>query len=103
MVRSTSGIAVGEISYEDGRVHALKAKPNPIEGNFVHHQGAFYRRTLFAEHGNFDAALKERDSRFGLRELSTFAAEARAAGLALAERRVMPANNLMLRFERRGD
>lgn len=55
--QSPGGIAVGEISYEDGRIHALKAKPNPIEGNFVHHQGAFYRRTLFAEHGNFDASL----------------------------------------------
>jgi putative colanic acid biosynthesis glycosyltransferase len=55
--QSTSGIAVGEIAYEDGRIYALPAKPKPIERNFVHHQGAFYRRTLFAEHGNFDASL----------------------------------------------
>ena len=48
----------------------------------------------------FDAALKERDARFGLRDLATFAAEARAHGLALVERRRMPANNLMLRFDR---
>ena len=48
----------------------------------------------------FDTALKERDPRFGLRDLATFAAQARANGLALVERRRMPANNLMLRFER---
>lgn len=48
----------------------------------------------------FDAALKERDPRFGLRDLTAFAEQARAAGLTLAERRAMPANNLMLRFER---
>ncbi len=51
----------------------------------------------------FDQKLKERDPRFGLRELTAFAAQARDAGFDLAERRDMPANNLMLRFERRGD
>jgi SAM-dependent methyltransferase len=50
----------------------------------------------------FDAALKERDPRFGLRDLTAFAAEARDAGFTLAERRAMPANNLMLRFVRLG-
>ena len=49
----------------------------------------------------FDAKLKERDPSYGLRELTAFAEDARLAGLALAERRDMPANNLMLRFERR--
>jgi hypothetical protein len=48
----------------------------------------------------FDAALKERDPRFGLRDLGAFAAEARAAGFVFAERQAMPANNLMLRFDR---
>jgi hypothetical protein len=48
----------------------------------------------------FDAKLKERDPRYGLRELTTFAAEAGFEGFTLAERRDMPANNLMLRFER---
>ncbi|WP_300975222.1 DUF938 domain-containing protein [Sphingomonas sp. LHG3406-1] len=47
----------------------------------------------------FDAALKERDPRYGLRELTAFAAEARKHGLALARRVGMPANNLMLRFD----
>ncbi|GLR47824.1 DUF938 domain-containing protein [Sphingomonas astaxanthinifaciens] len=50
----------------------------------------------------FDAALKERDPRYGLRELTSFAAEARDRGLVLAERRAMPANNLSLRFVRAG-
>ncbi|GAA4036676.1 DUF938 domain-containing protein [Sphingomonas rosea] len=48
----------------------------------------------------FDAALKERDSRYGLRDLAAFAEQARTHGFTLAERRAMPANNLMLRFVR---
>jgi hypothetical protein len=48
----------------------------------------------------FDGALRARDVRFGLRELTAFAAEARTHGFTLAERRNMPANNLMLRFVR---
>jgi len=54
----TAGVAVGEIAYDDGRTYSLPAKPHPIERNFVHHQGAFYRRTLFADHGNFDTTLQ---------------------------------------------
>ncbi|GAA4003054.1 DUF938 domain-containing protein [Sphingomonas humi] len=50
----------------------------------------------------FDQKLKERDPTYGLRELTAFAAQASAAGFDLAERRDMPANNLMLRFVRRG-
>lgn len=46
----------------------------------------------------FEQALKERDPSFGLRNLQAFAADAAARGLRLAERRTMPANNLMLRF-----
>jgi SAM-dependent methyltransferase len=49
----------------------------------------------------FDMDLRARDSRWGLREVSLFASEAKGRGLDLAERRVMPANNIMLRFERR--
>lgn len=47
---------------------------------------------------SFDLALRERDPSFGLRDLTTFAAQASERGLRLAERRVMPANNFMLRF-----
>lgn len=48
----------------------------------------------------FDQALREGNSSFGVREVGTFAEQARARGLRLAERRPMPANNLMLRFIR---
>jgi hypothetical protein len=46
----------------------------------------------------FDQALRARDPSYGLREVGAFAAEASKRGLRLAERRDMPANNLMLRF-----
>ena len=47
----------------------------------------------------FDLSLRERDSRWGLRLVEDFAAEAAQRGLQLAERQAMPSNNLMLRFE----
>ncbi|WP_245600264.1 DUF938 domain-containing protein [Sphingomonas jaspsi] len=50
----------------------------------------------------FDGWLKERDPRFGLREVETFADLASLHGLRLVERRTMPSNNLMLLFERAG-
>lgn len=46
----------------------------------------------------FDAALRERDPGYGIRDLITFCDAAEEHGLRLAERRAMPANNLMLRF-----
>ena len=48
----------------------------------------------------FDADLRARDPEWGLREVETFAAAATERGLVLAERRAMPANNLMLLFRR---
>jgi hypothetical protein len=50
----------------------------------------------------FDEDLRSRDPQWGLREVEAFAAEAERRGLDLVERRVMPANNLMLLFRRRG-
>ena len=50
----------------------------------------------------FDADLKSRDPRWGLRTLSDFRAEAERRGLMFVEMRFMPANNVMLLF-RRGD
>ena len=44
----------------------------------------------------FDRDLKARDSRWGLRLVEQFAAEAATRGLILVERRAMPSNNLML-------
>ncbi|HET9335615.1 MAG TPA: DUF938 domain-containing protein [Sphingomicrobium sp.] len=49
----------------------------------------------------FDTSLRERDARWGLRLVEDFAAEAERRGFGLMERRPMPSNNLMLRFERR--
>lgn len=48
----------------------------------------------------FDASLRARDPAWGLRDLDTVKAAAAAAGLTFAERRAMPANNLMLLFRR---
>ncbi|MBL8352664.1 MAG: DUF938 domain-containing protein [Burkholderiaceae bacterium] len=48
----------------------------------------------------FDADLRARDPRWGVRWLHDVAAEAAAAGLALRERVAMPANNLLLVFAR---
>ena len=49
----------------------------------------------------FDADLRRRDPAWGLREVETFTAAAAARGLDLVERRVMPANNLMLLLRHR--
>lgn len=49
---------------------------------------------------SFDDSLRERDPSWGLRSVATFAAEAGLRGLALVDRRAMPANNIMLRLER---
>jgi SAM-dependent methyltransferase len=48
----------------------------------------------------FDHALKARNPQWGLRIVEQFADEAARRGLDLIERRHMPANNLMLLFER---
>lgn len=47
---------------------------------------------------DFDASLRARDPEWGLRDLDTVKAAASDAGLVFAERRAMPANNLMLLF-----
>ena len=49
----------------------------------------------------FDADLRRRDAAWGLRRLGAVADAAEAAGLALAERVAMPANNLLLVLRRR--
>jgi SAM-dependent methyltransferase len=48
----------------------------------------------------FDADLKSRDPRWGLRKVEEFAVAAAERGLALEETRAMPANNLMLLLRR---
>lgn len=52
-----AGVAAGEAAYDDGRLYRLHARANPVARNFVHHQAAFYRRSLFAENGGFDASF----------------------------------------------
>ena len=47
----------------------------------------------------FDADLRARAPRWGLRRLDDVAADAARAGLALRERIAMPANNLLVVFE----
>lgn len=48
----------------------------------------------------FDASLRARDPAWGLRERERVEEVARSFGFVLAERVEMPANNLMLRFDR---
>jgi len=48
----------------------------------------------------FDASLRARNRDWGLRDLDSVRAVAADAGFAFAERRAMPANNLMLLFRR---
>jgi hypothetical protein len=49
---------------------------------------------------SFDADLRRRDPAWGLRRLAAVVDEARRAGWALRERVAMPANNLLLVFDR---
>ena len=48
----------------------------------------------------FDADLRARDPAWGLRQREAVEAEARAAGLTTAHRIALPANNLLLAFQR---
>lgn len=49
---------------------------------------------------DFDRDLRRRDPAWGLRRVEDFVAEAQQHGLAFAEQRAMPANNLMLLFRK---
>jgi len=57
---------------------------------------------LTASNVEFDTWLKTRDPSWGIRRLADVLAHAHAAGLGLRERVAMPANNLMLVFQREG-
>lgn len=56
--KTESGVVAGEIAYDDGRIYRLRSRVNPLARNFVHHQSAFYRRSLFDENGGFDPSLR---------------------------------------------
>lgn len=64
--------------------------------------GAFIEADMptAASNLDFDANLRARDPAWGLRDTGAVKAAAADAGLAFAERRAMPANNLMLLFRR---
>lgn len=67
-----AGVGVGEAVYDDGRIYRLGVVTAAVRRNFVHHQAAFYRRTLFAEHGRFDVRLQlQADYDFNLRVLKS--------------------------------
>ena len=55
--KTSAGVVAGEAAYADGRVYRLPLPARVLARNFVHHQSAFYRRSLFAENGSFDPAL----------------------------------------------
>jgi glycosyltransferase involved in cell wall biosynthesis len=57
MGENEADVAVGEVTYDDGRIYKLSPHVNPLARNFVHHQATFYRRTLFTEHGRFDPSF----------------------------------------------
>jgi glycosyltransferase involved in cell wall biosynthesis len=68
MKKTEAGVVVGEAAFDDGRLYKLHSQVNAIARNFVHHQGAFYRRTLFEENGGFDPALAvQADYEFNVR------------------------------------
>jgi glycosyltransferase involved in cell wall biosynthesis len=51
-------VAVAEVTYDDGRVYRHPSPLGPLARNFIHHQGAFYRRTLFDAGQNFDMTFR---------------------------------------------
>jgi putative colanic acid biosynthesis glycosyltransferase len=68
MKKTEAGVVVGEAAFDDGRIYKLRSNVNAIARNFVHHQGAFYRRSLFEENGGFDLALAvQADYEFNVR------------------------------------
>jgi hypothetical protein len=62
--------------------------------------GPYFERGVTPAPSNlaFDESLRARDPRWGVRELNDVVAEAHRAGLVLAQRHSMPANNLLLVF-----
>jgi hypothetical protein len=74
------------------------------EGGLLYLYGPYRQASVPTAPSNeaFDADLRRRDPRWGLRDLGAVAACAEAHGLALARTAAMPANNLSVVFRRRG-
>ena len=58
LAQTTAAVGVGDAAFDDGRRYIFSGTSGAIRRNFVHHQGAFYRRTLFTQRGNFDLSLR---------------------------------------------
>ena len=72
-----------------------------VDGRLITY-GPYFERDVPIAPSNlgFDSSLRERDAAWGIRWLHEVAAQAELAGLRLASRMDMPANNLLLVFER---
>jgi hypothetical protein len=72
-----------------------------VDGRLITY-GPYFERDVPSAPSNlaFDSSLRERDAGWGIRELHEVVAQAELAGLRLASRMDMPANNLLLVFER---
>jgi len=77
-------------------------------GNYLRADGRLYLYGPFKRDGKhtalsnavFDTSLREQDAEWGVRDIADLEKLAASAGLALREVTEMPANNLMLSFER---
>lgn len=72
-----------------------------VDGRLITY-GPYFERYVPSAPSNlaFDSSLRERDAAWGIRWLHEVAAQAELAGLRLTSRMDMPANNLLLVFER---
>ena len=78
-------------------------------GRYLHADGRLFLYGPFKRGGKhtaisnavFDSSLRQRDPEWGVRDLEALEGLAAGAGLVLIETAEMPANNLMLVFERR--
>ena len=51
-------VVVGEACFDDGRRYPFAGIGTAVRRNFLHHQGAFYRRDSLLRHRGFDAGLR---------------------------------------------
>lgn len=51
-------VVTAEARFDDGRRYPPADPRQAVRRNFLHHQGTFYRRGLFATHGSFDPGLR---------------------------------------------
>ncbi len=66
--KTEAGVMAGEAAFDDGRIYKLRPNVNAVARNFVHHQSAFYRRTLFEENDPFDTSFAvQADYEFNVR------------------------------------